>query len=95
MINMAGPPYACFSLAYHPCLLIIFFRLYFIYIILLSFSYKEAYEFLKPFQLSKIYGDVLADIRQFNMYILDISDTIWRNKAFVDRTKSLCYSIPR
>ena len=70
--------------------------------ILLSmfFSYKEGFESLKQAKSNSDDGneeilDGFESIGQFNQYILDISDSLWRNKAFVDRTKSLCYSIPR
>ncbi|XP_028413314.1 centromere protein I-like [Dendronephthya gigantea] len=61
-------------------------------------NYKEAFESLKKAQEDSADGDVLdgfESLKRFNQYILDISDTIWRNKAFEDRAKSLCYSIPR
>ena len=61
-------------------------------------NYREAFQSLKSAQLSGAEGNVLdgfENLDRFNRYILDISDTIWRNKAFEDRSKSLCYSIPR
>lgn len=64
------------------------------------FSYKEGFECLKRAQLTSTDSeeDVLdgfEDLDRFNQYIVDIADTIWRNKAFEERSKSLCYSIPR
>lgn len=60
------------------------------------FSYKEAFECLKRAQTNSA-EDVLHGFEyldRFNQYILDISDTIWRNKAFQDRSCSICYRIP-
>ena len=62
------------------------------------FSYKEAFEFLKRAGTNIRTDDVLDGFEyldRFNQYIIDIADTIWRNKAFEDRSKSLCYSVPR
>ena len=64
------------------------------------FSYREAFEALKRAQISctEREEDVLdgyEELDRFNQHIVDIADTIWRNKAFEERFKSLCYSIPR
>ena len=41
------------------------------------------------------FPDGFQSIQRFNQYILDICDSLWRNKAFIDREKSFCFSIPR
>ena len=81
---------------------VISFQYVVFFFILLSifFSFKEAFESLKEAKLnydvdSADFLEGFDSITQFNQYILDISDSVWRNRAFSDREKSFCYSIPR
>ena len=41
------------------------------------------------------FPDGFQSIQRFNQYILDVCDSLWRNKAFIDRDKSFCFSMPR
>ena len=81
---------------------VISFQYVVFFFILLSifFSFKEAFESLKEAKLncdvdSADFLEGFDSITQFNQYILDISDSVWRNRAFSDKEKYFCYSIPR
>ncbi|XP_073255780.1 centromere protein I-like [Porites lutea] len=62
-------------------------------------NYKKEFESLKISQGESqstplAFPDGFQSIQRFNQYILDICDSLWRNKAFIDREKSFCFSIP-
>ncbi|KAJ7376982.1 hypothetical protein OS493_031254 [Desmophyllum pertusum] len=60
-------------------------------------NYKKEFESLKKSQgesQSTGFPDGFQSIQRFNQYILDICDSLWRNKAFIDRDKSFCFSMP-
>ncbi|XP_031566588.1 centromere protein I-like [Actinia tenebrosa] len=61
-------------------------------------NYRDTFVSLREFdkyreQLSSVPASG-ESIKILNQYILDISDSLWRNKAFVDREKSFCFGIP-
>ncbi|KAL9963537.1 hypothetical protein ACROYT_G027055 [Oculina patagonica] len=62
-------------------------------------NYKKEFESLKTSQAESQsaplgFPDGFQSIQRFNQYILDICDSLWRNKAFIDRNKSFCFSMP-
>jgi len=62
-------------------------------------NYKKEFESLKTSQGQLqspplAFPDGFQSIQRFNQYILDICDSLWRNKAFIDRDKSFCFSMP-
>jgi len=62
-------------------------------------NYKKEFESLKTSQAKSQsaplgFPDGFQSIQRFNQYILDICDSLWRNKAFIDRNKSFCFSMP-
>ncbi|XP_020602690.1 centromere protein I-like [Orbicella faveolata] len=62
-------------------------------------NYKKEFESLKASQAESQsaplgFPDGFQSIQRFNQYILDICDSLWRNKAFIDRDKSFCFSMP-
>ncbi|XP_058962913.2 centromere protein I [Pocillopora verrucosa] len=62
-------------------------------------NFKKEFESLKitqgESQVSPLgFPDGFQSIQRFNQYILDICDSLWRNKAFIDRDKSFCFSMP-
>lgn len=62
-------------------------------------NYKKEFESLKTWQGESqvtplAFPDGFQSIQRLNQYILDICDSLWRNKAFIDRDKSFCFSMP-
>lgn len=62
-------------------------------------NYKREFESLKTSQGESqvnclTFPDGFQSIQRLNQYILDICDSLWRNKAFIDRDKSFCFSMP-
>lgn len=62
-------------------------------------NFKKEFESLKITQGESQacplgFPDGFQSIQRFNQYILDICDSLWRNKAFIDRDKSFCFSMP-
>lgn len=62
-------------------------------------NYKREFESLKTSQGDSqapclAFPDGFQSIQRLNQYILDICDSLWRNKAFIDKEKSFCFSMP-